>query len=106
MWLKTIGFFTLTNLSDTQQKLFNKLSSRRDVPISVLFRALTGRWPNENETMRHQQQRLGPHITRLNAKIAAGYWRTSDGDVMMLHAGRDMEVRPGEKRNTYRLYVI
>ena len=91
------GWDFMTNLSDTQQKLFNKLSSRRDVPISVLFRALTGRWPNENETMRHQQQRLGPHITRLNAKMLCDHGPDKKS---YLH------VLPGEKRNTYRLYVI
>lgn len=76
------------HFSDRESKLYNMLSREaRDVKMSVLFRAVAGRWPETTESMRVQQQRLGPYISRMNKKLVA----------------RRQLVAPGVHRHTYRL---
>jgi hypothetical protein len=76
------------HFSDREEKLYNMLSREpRDVKMSVLFRVIAGRWPESTESVRAQQQRLGPYISRMNKKLVA----------------RRQLVAPGVHRHTYRL---
>jgi len=76
----------------SELRIYNKLSTVRgkDVKVSVLFRALTGRWPQDDEPHRYQQQRIGSIICRMNAKLLA----------------KRMKAAPGITRQTYRLTRI
>lgn len=79
------------HFTDVEDRLVNKLSETpKDVRFSVLFRAVAGRWPEPTEDHRRQQQRIGPHISRINAKLAS----------------RRQRIVPGVLRHTYRLTRI
>lgn len=78
------------HLSDTEEKLCNKLHNNLDVKISVLFRALRGRWPLPTETRRIQQQHLGKTISRANVKLRL----------------QGFQIIPGMARGTYRLVKL
>ena len=80
------------HLTDTEARVYNMLSRYEpdDVKLSVLFRAVARRWPQPTETPRTQQQRIGPHIARLNRKIAATKKR----------------IVPGVSRRSYRITCI
>lgn len=76
------------HFSDRENKLYNMLSREaRDVKMSVLFRAVAGRWPESTESMRMQQQRISPYISRMNKKLEP----------------KRQRVTPGVCRNSYRL---
>jgi len=76
-----------TTMTPMQRKLFSHLRSGRDVTISKLHHALYG---TSTVTPTRQQQQLGPHIGRLNARLEPQGFR----------------VRPGVARGSYRLYPI
>lgn len=77
------------HLTDTETRVYNKLSESApdDVKFSVLFRAVARRWPQPGEAARQQQQRIGPHISRLNAKLFVSHQR----------------IEPGVARHSYRI---
>ena len=80
------------HLSDTESRLYNVLSAAlpKDVKVSVLFRCVARRWPQPTEEYRAQQQRIGPHISRINAKLQA----------------KRQRIVPGVSRRSYRLARI
>lgn len=77
----------MTELSATEERLYNKLRTRRDVPIRVLYRAMRRTWPHDGLDTRRQQQALGWAISRINVKLR----------------GIGLRVQPGRARGTYRL---
>ena len=77
-------------MSDTEARLYNLLSTMRDVTVSVLFRSVTRRWPGPALSTRRQQMRLGPNIHRLNVKLER----------------EGVKIVPGQRRNSYRLTKI
>ena len=77
-------------LTTSETRIVNKLSGGKDVPITVLFRLLRGRWPRADESNRRQQQSIGPTISRANKKLVK----------------EDQVIVVGERRGTYRLIKI
>lgn len=78
------------NLSDTQQRLYDKLRYNGDVPINVLFRTATRSWPPPTMSVSTTQQRLSPYLIRLRRKLAP----------------YNITIVPGVRRGTYRLAKI
>lgn len=72
-------------LPERQQKLYDALAGRGDVPISDLCDAIEANLENTPA-----QQWLGPYITRLNRRLAK----------------RGLRVKPGALKGTYRLIVV
>ena len=91
---------TPRHLSDSEIRLFVQLrghhfdswgrSEAGDVPIRMLYRALTKRWPAPTMTLRQQQQYVGPFLSRMNAKLES----------------QKLRAVPGVARNTYRFVTI
>lgn len=77
-----------TVLTDMEQSLFDALAAtaNKDVPIVKLFRSCYDTYDNKL-TRRDMQQRLGPTIARINAKMLNG------------------RIVPGLLKGTYRLKV-
>lgn len=65
-----------------QRNLFDALWMRGDVPIPVLIKAVDRMTDND---LRHQQQVLGPYVTRLNRRLKKV----------------KLAVRPGRMKGTY-----
>lgn len=75
-------------MSGIEHRIYGKLQGEGDVAISVLYRAITRRWPLCSS--RTAQMRVGRHLVDLNAKLAPSGWR----------------VVPGTRRRTYCLRKI
>jgi hypothetical protein len=78
------------NLSDCEQRLYDKMVFSGDVSIAVLYRAVKRRWPEPGVTRRSQQQTISPYLVRLRRKLAP----------------HGKTVEPGHARGTYRLSKI
>jgi hypothetical protein len=74
-------------LNRVEANLFFKLYRKGDIPIRVLYRVVAKRWPLPSLTTRDQQMYIGPHMSRLNAKLNP----------------QGLRVIPGEARATYRI---
>lgn len=76
----------MIELPALQEKLLRCLvaNMNKDVKIDVLYAAVYG-FDDKTTDIREMQQRLGPHITRINRKLPTG------------------TIVPGELKRTYRL---
>lgn len=71
-----------------QQAIFDALKGAGDVSIDVLFKAIGG--PADYEDPKRKQQWCGSYLTRINRRLR----------------NHGLQVKPGERKRTYRLSVV
>lgn len=76
-------------LPPKQQQLYDLLKGNGDVRILDMHACVYGETADARE-LRNAQQRLGPHITRINRRLR----------------GHGQVVRPGDLKGTYRLAIL
>lgn len=74
-------------LSEADQAIYDKLKSRTDVSLKIIYRAIYKDWPEKDSPARTVQMAIGPYLARMNARLEPV----------------GLRVGPGEKRRTYRL---